>query len=124
MIAIPLSKKDSTTISNSYGKAPYFALLDIENGYFSVLANPGCGDAFETATFIKHAGIKCTIFYNMGENIYKELQNHKIKIYSSLKRYLSIDEIYTDFLKNDAQEVRLDNYTSFIDSCSCTCKNK
>ncbi|MGB5868475.1 MAG: hypothetical protein WBG69_11445 [Arcobacteraceae bacterium] len=42
MLAIPLDTKNSTTLSKLYGKAPYFALLNMTTKQYSVTQNEIC----------------------------------------------------------------------------------
>lgn len=49
MIAIPLDSQEATTISKLYGKAPFFALLDTQNGNFSVIENERKGQGPKSA---------------------------------------------------------------------------
>ena len=123
MIAIPLAKNESTVISSLYGNSPYFALLNEETGTFKVVVNKGCGDGIETAKFISEQKVDSTFFYHMGEGVYNFLQSNGLKVYSSFKNYLSIDEIYFQFLDNRCKEVTKSNSSVLLDSgiTSCTC---
>ncbi|XPV68489.1 MAG: NifB/NifX family molybdenum-iron cluster-binding protein [Halarcobacter sp.] len=126
MIAIPLSDSTSTTISDLYGNASFFALLDSQSGSFSVIENKGCGNGLDTAKYVIEAGAKSTIFYHMGEGVYKHLNENKIKVYSSSKVFLTLEDIYNDVKSNSCKEVTLTNYESLLDpgtptgSCECS----
>ncbi|WP_321313427.1 NifB/NifX family molybdenum-iron cluster-binding protein [Halarcobacter sp.] len=128
MIAIPLNKDNDTTISDLYGNAPYFALLDSKTGTFTVEENSGCGNGLDTAKFVKDAGATSTIFYHMGEGVFKNLYENGIKVFSATKMYLSIEDIYRSILDNTSKLVTKDNCESLLDSgttsCSCECENK
>ena len=125
MIAIPLSKDSSTIISDLYGNAPYFALLDLNSGYFSVVENEACGNGIDTAQFVKDLGASSTLFFHMGEGVYKQLVQDGIKVYSASKVFLTIEEIYRSFLNNACKLVTEGNYEHLLDpgtsSCSCEC---
>ena len=121
MIAIPLDKEKSTVISKLYGNSPYFALLNEETGIFTVVQNEGCGDGIETAKFVSSLGIDGTIFYHMGGKIYDYFNEQKLKVYSSVKNSLSLDEIYRQFLGSSYKEVTPCNKEILIDSGNCTC---
>lgn len=121
MIAIPLDKETSTVISKLYGNTPFFALLNEDTGYFKVIENKGCGDGIETAKFISSLGISGTIFYHMGGSIYDYLVDKKLKVYTSVKNTLSIDEIYRQFLGKSYKEVNNFNKDTLLDSGNCTC---
>ena len=128
MIAIPLSKSNSTVISDLYGNAPYFALLDLTTGYFSVVENKGCGNGTDTAKCVKDLGASSTIFYHMGEGVFKYLDENCIKVYTSSKVYLTIEEIYRKFLDASCKLVTQGNCDHLLDpgttSCSCECDKK
>ena len=126
MIAIPLDKKDSTTISELFGNSAYFAFLNEVTGHFKVVKNQGCGDGLETAKFLSNQHINSTIFFHMGEGIFNSLQESGMKVYSCVKNYLSIDEIYRQFLSNKCKEVTKANSSTLLDSgsSSCTCSSK
>ncbi len=126
MIAIPLDKKESTTISKLYGNTPYFAFLNEETGTFKVVENTACGDGMNTAEFISKQNINSTIFYYMGEKVFDNLKEKGLKVYSCLQTHLSIDEIYQRLLTNNCKEVTKENSSTLLDSgnSACTCKAK
>ena len=128
MIAIPLDKEESTVISKLYGNSPYFAFLNEDTGTFKVVENKGCGDGIETAKFISEQKIDSTIFYHMGEGIYNFFQENGLKVYSCVKSYLSIDEIYMQVLGQKCKEVTKANSSTLLDSgtasCTCSCSSK
>ena len=123
MIAIPLKDSSSTTISDLYGNAPYFALLDPTSGYFSVSDNKGCGDGMKTADCVKELGATSTMFYHMGEGVYNQLSKYGVEVYTSSKTLLTIEEIYRKLLDNECKLVTKSNSDSLLDSgsSSCTC---
>lgn len=127
MIAIPLDKKDSTTISELFGNSAYFAFLNEETGYFKVVKNQACGDGLETAKFLSKQNIDSTIFYHMGEGIFNFFQEKKLKVYSCVKNYLSIDEIYRQILSDKCKLVTKSNCSTLLDSGmpsgSCACSS-
>lgn len=125
MIAIPLSNSESTTISDLFGNAPYFALLDPVSGYFKVKENKGCGDGIDTANCVKELGATSTFFYHMGEGVFNKLDEDEIKVYSSSKSYMTIEDIYRKYLKDECKLVTKDNCQSLLDSgsTSCSCSN-
>lgn len=125
MIAIPLNKKSSTIISELYGNAPYFAMLNIDNGDFTVKKNTACGNGLDTAEFIKSLGASSTIFYHMGEGLYNCLTKNGIKVISATKNHFTIDDIYRLLLNNKQIVLNKNNYKELLDSgtSSCTCNN-
>jgi len=69
MLAIPLDEKKSTTISKLYGNAPYFGLFDGKK--LNVIENEVCGNGPKSAQFLKDKGASSTVYYHMGEGVYK-----------------------------------------------------
>ncbi|WP_419770956.1 MAG: NifB/NifX family molybdenum-iron cluster-binding protein [Candidatus Marinarcus sp.] len=124
MIAIPLDTKDSTLISKLYGSAPFFALMDAQTGTFRVVENEGAGDGEDTANFVSSTGTTCTIFYHMGEGLYKCLNENDVDVYSSLQVELTLEDIYVGFLKNDFKKLDDNNVSTLINSGNCTCAKK
>jgi predicted Fe-Mo cluster-binding NifX family protein len=128
MIAIPLARNESTVISSFYGNSPYFAFLNEETGTFKVVENKGCGDGMETAKFISEQKIDSTIFYHMGEGIYNFFQENGLKVYSCARNFLSIDQIYIQFLGHKCKEVTKSNSSALLDSgtssSACACSSK
>lgn len=127
MLAIPLDKSDSTTISDLYGNAPYFALLDTTTGKYSVEENSGCGNGLGSAKFVKSKGAKATIFFHMGEGVFKYFYENSINVYSVKKEYLSIEDISKKFSDEKFELVTKENADSLLDagttSCKCECNN-
>lgn len=125
MIAIPLNEQESTVISQLYGNAPFFAMLDLESGEFTVVKNGGLGDGEDTANFIINSGAKSTIFYHMGEGLYKRLHAKDIEVFSCGKVEVTLDEVFNGFLENSFKVVLESNSKALLDPGSCTCdKNK
>ncbi len=126
MLAIPLSKSSSTTISDLYGNAPFFAFLNTLTGEMTVEKNDGCGSGSDTAMFVKKSGATSTIFYHMGEGVFNTLYKEQVKVFTSKKNFLSIDEIYQNFLNEETIAVTKDNAKTLLDSgsASCTCGSK
>jgi predicted Fe-Mo cluster-binding NifX family protein len=124
MLAIPIDTPNSTVISQLFGNTPFFALMDLHSGNFSVVANEGLGDGEDTAQFVANSGASCTIFYHMGEGLFNRLQESHIAVYSCAKVDVSLDEIYMNYLQNDFKLLDENNATSLLDSGNCTCKKK
>lgn len=124
MLAIPIDTAQSTVISELYGNAPFFALMDLHTGNFSVVKNEGLGDGEDTAQFVVNSGVASTIFYHMGEGLFNRLNDAHVKVYSCAKVSVNLDEIYRNFLQNDFKLLTSANASSLLDSGNCTCKKK
>lgn len=125
MIAIPLDTQESTVISQLYGNAPFFALLDMQSGEFTVVENGGLGDGEDTANFVIDTGVNGTIFYHMGEGLYKRLSAKDVKVYSCSKVEVTLEEVYRGLLEDTFKAVTESNVKTLLDPGSCTCeKNK
>jgi predicted Fe-Mo cluster-binding NifX family protein len=123
MVAIPIESESATNICDLYGNAPYFALLDMQTGTFKVVENKESGNGAKSAEYLKSLGVKSTIFYHMGEGVYKSCAKNDIDVFTCKKEFMSIDAIYTKFLKNDFKKLDNMNYNLYLDSGSCTCKS-
>ncbi len=127
MIAIPLSSSETTTISDLYGNASFFALLSAETGSFSIVENEGCGNGLDTAKCVVESGATSTIFFHMGEGVFKYLNENGIKVFTSSKVYLTLEDIYNDVRNNSCKEVNLSNCDVLLDSgttsCACECND-
>lgn len=127
MLAIPLDAKDTTIISTMYGNAKFFALLDEQTGEFSVIENSECGNGINGANFLKDKGITSTIFYHMGEGLYKIYEQNDIDVFTCKKELMSLDSIYIKYLQNGLQKLDNSNYKELLDSgsgpCKCGCEN-
>jgi len=130
MIAIPLDNEQSTTLSKLYGKAPFFALLDEQLGTFQVIKNEVKGQGPKSAEFLKEKGADSTIYYHMGEGVYKSFENNSMDVYCAQYKELSIDEIFNDFVNfcESFQKLDSSNYEKFLDpgegeTCKCGCND-
>jgi predicted Fe-Mo cluster-binding NifX family protein len=123
MLAIPLDTKNTTTMSQLFGNATHFALLDLQTGAFRVIENEMCGNGGDSAKLIAKAGATKTLFYYMGEGVYNELQANGVEVYTSQEKCDSIDTIYFNFLNNNYTLLDATNYASLLNSgaksCSC-----
>jgi predicted Fe-Mo cluster-binding NifX family protein len=128
MIAIPLDNKESTTLSKLYGRAPFFALLDIATGSFKVVENEVQGKGPKSADFLKKEGATGTIYYHMGEGVYKSFEKNDINVYCADYNQYSIDEIFSNVLNESLIKVDSTNYEKLLDpgeseTCQCGCNN-
>jgi predicted Fe-Mo cluster-binding NifX family protein len=129
MIAIPLDTKDSTTLSKLYGKAPYFALLNKQTGQFSVIENEVIGKGPKSADFLKSKNASSTIFYHMGEGVYKSFEKNNMDVFTSNYNNYTLKEIFKN--SRDEKLTKLDstNYDKLLDpgageTCTCECEVK
>jgi predicted Fe-Mo cluster-binding NifX family protein len=128
MIAIPLDSKESTTLSKLYGKAPYFALLDQFTGDFTVVENEAVGKGPKSADFLKSHGASATIFYHMGEGVYKSFEKNSMDVYCANYNEYSLDEVYQNFLNASVTKLDQNNYEKLLDpgegeTCKCGCND-
>ncbi|DAB33542.1 MAG TPA: dinitrogenase iron-molybdenum cofactor biosynthesis protein [Sulfurospirillum sp. UBA12182] len=122
MIAIPLDNKDATTISTLYGQAPYFALLDEVGGSFTVLENSACGNGVKGVEFLKSKGIDGTVFYHMGEGLYKMYAQDGVSVFSVQKELMSLDKIFLSLQKEELVKLDKSNYKELLDAGVCESK--
>ncbi|HHD75847.1 MAG TPA: dinitrogenase iron-molybdenum cofactor biosynthesis protein [Campylobacterales bacterium] len=128
MIAIPLDTTESIKISKLYGNAPYFALLDPENGEVTTIENLECGNGPKSATFLNRLDVKGTLFYHMGEGVYNAFDKVGIDVFSVEKQELTLGEIAEVTERNGFVKLNSSNYKDLLDpgtntaSCQCGCE--
>jgi len=126
MLAIPLDEKESITISQLYGNAPYFGLFDGTN--LKVIKNEVKGNGPASAEFLKNNGVTSTVYFHMGEGVYKAFAKSKIDVYSSEHNEYLISQAYKLQFTNGLKKLNNDNYKELLDpgngsSCKCGCGN-
>ncbi|MEA3288665.1 MAG: NifB/NifX family molybdenum-iron cluster-binding protein, partial [Campylobacterota bacterium] len=124
MLAIPLDTQESTTLSELYGQAPYFAILNMQVGNFKVVKNEVIGQGPKSAEFLKDKGVTSTIFYHMGEGVYKSFEKNGMKVFTAEHSKDSIDTIFRKIRSNQCIKLDTQNYKELLDpgngeSCKC-----
>lgn len=127
MLAIPIDSINATTLSKLYGKAPFFALLDPQVGSFKVVENEVKGQGPKSADFLKTYGATSTIYYHMGEGVYKGFEKNQMEVYCAKYNQYSIDEIFSKFLSGTITKLTPQNYSKLLDpgegeTCKCGCE--
>lgn len=124
MISIPIDSKSSTVISELYGNAPYFALLDVNSGLFKVVKNKEIGNGPKVVPFLKDLGTSKTVFTHMGEKLFSLYDEASIEVFTCKDKNASIDAIYNDYLMESLLQLDQTNYKDLVDSdcTSCGCK--
>ncbi|HHH18924.1 MAG TPA: dinitrogenase iron-molybdenum cofactor biosynthesis protein [Campylobacterales bacterium] len=128
MIAIPLDTTESIKISKLYGNAPYFALLDPVTGDVTTIENIECGNGPKSATFLSGLDVKGTLFYHMGEGVYKAFDQEGIAVFTVDKQELTLGEIAEVAERDGFVKLDSSNYKSLLDpgtatgACQCGCE--
>lgn len=124
MIAIPIDTQSSTTISDLYGNAPFFALLDTNSGFFQVVKNEEFGNGPKIVPFLKDLGVSKTVFIHMGEKLFTLYDDASVEVFTCKDEKASIDAIYNDYLGGSLLKLDETNYKDLVDiGCtSCGCK--
>jgi predicted Fe-Mo cluster-binding NifX family protein len=125
MLAIPLDEKKSTTMSKLYGNAPYFGLYD--GTKLSVIENKVKGKGPASAEFLKNNGATSTVFYHMGEGVYKAFVKQNMDVYSSQHTEYLISQAYEMLEANTLIKLDESNYEKLLDpgsagECKCGCE--
>lgn len=128
MLAIPIDTKESTTISKLYGRVPYFALLDTNTGNYEVITNDVQGEGPKSGDFLKTKGVTSTLFYYMGEGVYKSFVKNGMDVYTVDYNSYSIEEIFENFKNKKLIQLTNDNYKELLnpgegETCSCGCED-
>lgn len=126
MLAIPLDKNKSTTISKLFGNAPYFALYN--GSKLNIVKNEVCGKGPQSAKFLKDLGATSTVYYHMGEGVYNAFVENEIDVYSSQHKEYLISQAYEMLESDDLVKLNESNYKEFLDpgsngECKCGCEN-
>ena len=129
MLAIPLDTKNSTTLSKLYGKAPYFALLNMTTKQYSVTQNEVVGKGVKSGDFLKSKGVTSTLFYYMGEGVYNSFVKNDMDVYTANYNEYSISQICSKLIKNELTQLTDSNYLELLNPgenevCSCGCEKK
>ncbi|MDX9743136.1 MAG: NifB/NifX family molybdenum-iron cluster-binding protein [Arcobacteraceae bacterium] len=122
MLAIPISNRTSTTISDLFGNTPFFILLDEEEGCFTVITNEEKGNGLAIAGFLAKHRVTKTIFYHMGEGVYNSCLENNIEVYKCSSKFNTIDEIFSKLSQNEFQKLDSTNYKDLLDSGTTSCK--
>lgn len=127
MIAIPLDTKEATIISQKYGNAEYFAILDEKVGTHIVIKNNECGNGIKTAKFVKDTGVDSTIFYFMGKGVYDVFAQNSISVYTTEQTHFTIEEIARLVNTNSLKKLDAQNCNELLNSgtnhCTCGCEH-
>lgn len=128
MIAIPIDKSSSTTISKLFGNVSYFALLDEQSGSVTVVKNEVKGDGPASAEFLKSHGVDATVFAHMGAGVYKAFKNNQIDVYKEPSKVATLEDIYQCFIQGSYTKLDDMNYKSLLDpgegmTCKCGCED-
>ena len=125
MLAIPLDKENSTTISQLYGKVPFFGLFDGEK--LTVIKNEVKGDGPASAEFLKGNGATSTVFYHMGEGVYKGFVKCGMDVYTSKHNEYLVSQAYEMIKSDSLAKLNDKNFKELLDpgngsSCQCGCE--
>ena len=126
MLAIPLDEKNSTTISKLYGQAPYFGLFDGKE--LRVIKNKVKGNGPASAGFLKDNNVSSTVFYHMGEGVYKGFVKNGMDVYTAEHNEYIISQAYEMLSKGSLIKLDESNYKELLDpgngeSCKCGCED-
>ena len=107
---------------------PFFALLDTEIGNFTVVKNEVIGKGPQSGDFLKSCGAVGTIFYHMGEGVYKSFEKNAMDVYCADYSLDSIEEIYRKINIGGYEKLNSSNYEKLLDpgegeTCKCGCND-
>ncbi|WP_428738204.1 NifB/NifX family molybdenum-iron cluster-binding protein [Sulfurimonas sp.] len=128
MLAIPLDNEFDANISELFGQAPYFGILNFNDGELSVVKNEVMGEGPKSAAFLRSYGVSSAIYYHMGEGVYKSFVENDMDVYTTEHMKMSLDEIHEKFLKKQLSKVDSTNYKEKLDPgnggvCQCGCED-
>ncbi len=84
-IIIPAEKKTmESPICLSFGRAPFFLVMDTESGAFEIIENKAeavqGGAGIKAAQLVLDAGAEAVIAYRMGQNAFDVLKKAKVQL--------------------------------------------
>jgi predicted Fe-Mo cluster-binding NifX family protein len=128
MLAIPIDTKESTIISKLYGRVPYFAILNTQTGDYNVISNDVQGEGPKSGDFLQTKGVTSTIFYYMGEGVYKSFTKNGMDVYTADYNEYTIKEIFSNLKNNKLTKLTNQNYKQLLnpgegETCSCGCED-
>lgn len=128
MIAIPLDDKDSTKLSKLYGNAPYFALLNEKDKSIGVVENKELGKGPKSAEYLKTLGVSSTVYYHMGEGVYKSFVKNGMDVFTAEHNEYTFDEIFKLKSLNSLTKLDDSNFDDLLDpgdngACKCGCND-
>lgn len=118
MLAVPLDNKEALTLSTLYGNAPFFALL--EENSMTIIKNEELGKGPKIPAFLKTKGATATLFYHMGEGVYKGCVKASLEVYTANKQAFALSEILSALPR--LTKLNEQNYKSLLDSGTTECK--
>lgn len=98
MIAIPLDSRDATTLSQEYIRAPFFALLDTDTGYYKVIDNTE--KSSQVVEMISDHGADTTVCHAVDDSVSTLCEQHGVSVYEVPNTSVTIDDIYMESLKS------------------------
>ena len=98
MIAIPLDSRDATTLSQEYIRAPYFALLDTDTGYYKVIDNTKKSSL--VVELISDHGADATVCHMIDDSVCTICEQHGVSVYEVPNGSITIDDIYLESRKH------------------------
>jgi predicted Fe-Mo cluster-binding NifX family protein len=127
MLAIPLDNEFDTNISELFGQAPYFGILNFNDGELSVVKNEVMGEGPKSAGFLRSFGVSATVYYHMGEGVYKSFAENGMDVFTTEHTKMSLNDIHEKFLKKQLSKVDNTNYKEKLDpgnggECTCGCE--
>lgn len=127
MLAIPLDNEFDANISELFGQAPYFGLLNLDDGELTVIKNEVMGEGPKSANFLRSYGVDAAVYYYMGEGVYNSFVKNDMDVYTTEHTKMSLSEIHEKYLKKKLSKVDSSNYKEKLDpgnggACQCGCE--
>ncbi|MGM0623647.1 MAG: NifB/NifX family molybdenum-iron cluster-binding protein [Campylobacterota bacterium] len=128
MLAIPIDSQTTTAVSKLYGNAPFFAMMNLDDGSFNVVKNQKKGNGLEIAPFLKGLGVEGTIYKHMGQGVYDSFERLGIDVFCCAKDSSSLEDIYQGFKKGSFEKLDANNFQTLLHpgeggACKCGCEN-
>ncbi len=107
-ICIPVvSKSMSSMLSPSFGRAPFFLFIDLENSQHEFVQNPAInfprGAGISAAQLVVERGASAVLTQNIGPRAYEVLVNYGVKVYGVVAS--NAQEALEKFKRNEVFEL-------------------
>ena len=99
-IAIPVkTNKENPAVAPLFGKAKWFAIVDIDNNKIVIEPNPFKSGA-EVIKWLYSLGVKALIIKEMGSNPYEMVRELGLEVFYAGDGRVELDEVVKNFKEN------------------------
>ncbi len=131
MIAIPVESNSGELMSTKlFGNAKFFALVDPKNKHHTVVANKGCGNGIQTASFLLEQGATSALYGFLGDGPFHVMVRGGMEVYWLGKEPMALSRAIDSALSESLVRVTPENADQYLDpgtaagACECGCSHE